>query len=66
MLEQAAQAGCGCPVSGSSQGQAGWGFEQPGPGEVSLSIAGGLKLDDYCGPFQPRTCYDSMNIQYDW
>jgi len=27
---------------------------------VSLHIAGGLKLDDHCGPFQPRPFYDSM------
>ena len=26
---------------------------------VTLHIAGGLKLDDHCGPFQPRF-YDSM------
>ena len=29
-LEQVAQRGCGCPIPGSVQGQAGWGFEQPG------------------------------------
>ena len=27
---------------------------------VILHIAGGLKLNDRCGPFQPRPCYDSM------
>ena len=27
---------------------------------VTLHIAGGLKLDDYCGPFQPRPFYDSV------
>ena len=27
---------------------------------VMLHIAGGLKLDDHCGPFQPRPLYDSM------
>ena len=27
---------------------------------VTLHIAGELKLDDHCGPFQPRTFYDSM------
>ena len=26
---------------------------------VTLHIAGGLKLDDHCGPFQPRPFYDS-------
>ena len=27
---------------------------------VTLHIAGGLKLDDHCGPFQPRSFYDSV------
>ena len=27
----------------------------------TLHIAGGVKLDDNCGPFQPRPFYDSMN-----
>jgi len=35
---------------------------------AALHIAGGLKLDDHCGPFQPRPFYDSMtgtlNIQF--
>jgi len=26
---------------------------------VTLHISGGLKLDDHCGPFQPRLFYDS-------
>jgi len=25
---------------------------------ATLHIAGGLKLDDHCGPFQPRPFYD--------
>ena len=29
---------------------------------VTLHKAGGLKLDDHCGPFQPRTFCDSMNF----
>jgi len=28
---------------------------------VTLHTAGGLKLDDHCGLFQPRPFYDSMN-----
>lgn len=28
-LAQVAQKSCGCPLPGSVQGQAGWGFEQP-------------------------------------
>ena len=27
---------------------------------ATLHIAGRLKLDDHCGPFQPRPFYDSM------
>jgi len=27
---------------------------------ATLHIAGGLKLHDHCGPFQPRPVYDSM------
>ena len=27
---------------------------------ATLHIAGGLKLDDHRGPFQPRPFYDSM------
>ena len=55
-LEQVAQGGCGCPIPGSIQGQAGCGSGQL----VTLHTAGGLKLDDHCGPFQPRPFYDSM------
>ena len=29
-LEQVAQGNGGCPTIGSAQGQAGWGFEEPG------------------------------------
>ena len=31
---------------------------------VTLHIAGGLKHDDRCGPFQPRPFYDSMSVGY--
>ena len=30
---------------------------------ATLHVAGGLKLDDHCGPFQPRPFYDSMTHQ---
>ena len=30
---------------------------------ATLHMAGGLKLDDRCGPFQPRLFYDSMILQ---
>ena len=32
---------------------------------ATLHIAGELKLDDHCGPFQPRPFYDSV-IQDSW
>ena len=32
---------------------------------ATLHIAGGLKLDDHCGPFQPRPFYDSRTLWYD-
>jgi len=31
---------------------------------ATLHIAGGLKLDDHCGPFQPRPFYDSILCLY--
>ena len=49
------QGGCGCPIPEGIQGQAGRGSGQPGLviGDTRHS-RGGLKLDDHCGPFQPR------------
>jgi len=38
------------------------GSGQPGLLVVTLHIAGGLKIDDRCGPFQPRPFYDSYMI----
>ena len=32
----------------------------------TLHIAGGLKLDDHCGPSQPRPFYDSMILMFLW
>ena len=29
---------------------------------ATLHIAGGLKPDDHCGPFQPRPFYDSITL----
>jgi len=31
---------------------------------ATLHIAGGLKLDDHCGPFQPRPFYDSKILWF--
>jgi len=60
-LEQVAQGGCGCPIPGGIQGQAGCGSL----GSLvcwlaTLHIAGGLKLHDHSGPFQTRPFYESM------
>ena len=38
--------------------EAGCGSRQPGLGLATLHIAGGLKLDDLCSPFQRRPFYD--------
>ena len=51
----------GDALSGSIQGQAGWGCEQSGLWEVSLPTAEGLVQDDLKGPFQPKPFYDSIN-----
>ena len=53
-LEQVAQWGCGCPLPGSIQGQAGWGFEQPGLEGGVPAYSRGLELDDLKGPCQPN------------
>ena len=29
---------------------------------ATLNIAGGLKRNDHCGPFQPRSFYDFMTV----
>jgi len=31
---------------------------------ATLHIAGGLKLDDHCGPLLPRQFYDSMILRF--
>ena len=56
--EQVAQGGCGCPIPGGTQGQAGCGSGQPGLVVGDPAHSRGLKLDDHCGPFQPRPSYD--------
>ena len=56
-LEQVAQRGCECPLPGKIQGQAGWGFEQPGLEGGVPAYSRRLKLDDLKGPFQPKLFY---------
>jgi len=58
-LQQLAQGGCGCPIPGGIQGPAG----QLGLVVSDPAHSRGLKLDDHCGPFQPRPFYDSMTLQ---
>ena len=60
-LEQVAQGGCGCPIPGGIQGQAGCGSGQPGLLVGDPAHSRGLELDDHCGPFQPRPFYDSLS-----
>ena len=52
--------GCERPLPGGIQGQAGWGFEQPGlVGDVP-AYSRRFELDDLKGHFQPKPFYDSM------
>ena len=52
------------PLHGSIQGQAGWGFEQPGLAGGVPAYSRGLELDDLKGPFQPKPFCDSMILHY--
>jgi len=61
-LEQVAQGGCGCPIPGGIQGQAGCALGSLVWWLATLHIAGGLKPDGHCGPFQPRPFYDSTTL----
>ena len=45
-LAQAAQRSCGCPIPGGVQGQAGWGFGQPGLVGGVPAHGKGLELDE--------------------
>jgi len=58
--EQVAQGGCGCPIPGGIQGQAGCGSGQPGLVVGDPAHRGGLELDEHCSPFQPGPFYDSV------
>jgi len=59
-VEQVVQGGCGCPIPGGIQGQAGCGSGQPGLLVGDPARSRGLKLNDCCGPFQPRPFCDSL------
>ena len=61
-LEQVAQGGCGCPIPGGIQGQAGCGSGQPGLLVGDPAYSRGLERDEYCGPFQPRPFCDSNKL----
>ena len=53
-LEQVAQGGCGCPIPGGIQGQAGYVSGQPGLVVGDPAHSWGLELNVHCDPFQPR------------
>ena len=59
-LEQVAQGGCGYPIPGGIQGQAGCGCGQPGLVVGDPAHSRRLELDEHCGSLRPRPFYDSM------
>jgi len=59
---QVAPGGCGCPIPGGIQGQAGCGSGQPGPLVGSPAHSRGLELHEHCGPFQPRPFYEFLHF----
>ena len=59
-LEQVVQWGCECPLPGSTQGQAGWGSEQPGLEGGVPAYSRWLELDDLKGLFQLKPFYNSV------
>ena len=54
------QRGCGGPLLGSTQDQAGWGCEQPGLGEDVLTYSRVLELNGLKSHFHPKPFYDSV------
>ena len=52
------------PHPGGIPGQAGCGSGQPGLVVGDPAHSSGLKLDDHCGPFQPRPFSDSMILNF--
>ena len=59
-LEQVAQGGCGSPSLEAFKARLDVALGSLVWWLATLHIAGGLKLDDHCGPFQPRPFCDSM------
>ena len=57
---QVLQRGCGCPIPGGTQDQAGCGSGQPGLLVGDPAHSRGLDLDEHCAPFQPRPFYGSI------
>jgi len=52
--------GCERPLPGGIQGQAGWGFEQPGLVGGVPACSRELELGDLKGSFQPKLFHDCM------
>jgi len=60
-LGEAFKRSCGCPITGSVQGQVGWGFEQLDlVKDILAHRRWGWKQMIFNGPFQPKPFYDSM------
>ena len=60
-LAQAAQRSCGCLLPGSVQGQAGWGFEQPGLVEGVLTHGRAVGTRCSLRSLLPKPFYDSVS-----
>ena len=54
LVHWVAQGGCGCPIPGGIQGQAGCGSGQPGLLVGDPAHSRGLELNDHFGSLQPR------------
>ena len=66
-LEQVAQGGCGCPIPGGIQGQAGCGSGQPGLVVGNPAHSRGLELRDHCGdPILPMSLVHHLLILHDF
>lgn len=60
-LEQIAQHVCGCPLTGSIQGRAGWGYEQSGLEGGFPAHSRELGLNDLKGPFPNQIILQSYD-----
>ena len=59
-LEQVAQGGCDAPSLEAFKARLDVALGSPVWWLATLHTAGGLILNDHCGPFQPKPFYDSV------